>query len=40
MAVHARNLIVQLARVAGASKVSRGEVRRALWTVFRLSLAR
>ena len=27
-------------RVAGASKVSRGEVRRALWTVFRLSLAR
>jgi dolichol-phosphate mannosyltransferase len=27
-------------RVAGASKVSRGEVRRALWTVLRLSLAR
>jgi glycosyltransferase involved in cell wall biosynthesis len=27
-------------RVAGASKVSRGEVRRALWTVFRLSLSR
>jgi hypothetical protein len=27
-------------RTAGASKVSRGEVRRALWTVFRLSLAR
>jgi dolichol-phosphate mannosyltransferase len=27
-------------RVAGASKVSRGEVRRALWTVFRLSLRR
>ena len=25
-------------RVAGASKVSRGEVRRAIWTVFRLSL--
>ncbi|TAN32591.1 polyprenol monophosphomannose synthase [bacterium] len=27
-------------RVAGASKVSRGEVRRALWTVLRLSLRR
>jgi dolichol-phosphate mannosyltransferase len=27
-------------RVAGASKVSRGEVRRALWTVLRLSLGR
>jgi dolichol-phosphate mannosyltransferase len=27
-------------RVAGASKVSRGEVRRALWTVLRLSLTR
>jgi glycosyltransferase involved in cell wall biosynthesis len=27
-------------RVAGASKVSQGEVRRALWTVLRLSLAR
>jgi dolichol-phosphate mannosyltransferase len=27
-------------RVAGASKVSRGEVRRALWTVVRLRLAR
>ncbi len=27
-------------RVAGASKVSRGEVRRALWTVLRLSLIR
>jgi glycosyltransferase involved in cell wall biosynthesis len=27
-------------RVAGASKVSRGEVRRALWTVLRLSLSR
>jgi dolichol-phosphate mannosyltransferase len=27
-------------RVAGASKVSRGEVRRALWTVLRLSLKR
>ncbi len=27
-------------RVAGASKVSRGEVRRALWTVLRLSFAR
>jgi glycosyltransferase involved in cell wall biosynthesis len=27
-------------RVAGASKVSRGEVRRALWTVLRLRLAR
>ena len=27
-------------RVAGASKVSRGEVRRALWTVIRLRLAR
>jgi glycosyltransferase involved in cell wall biosynthesis len=27
-------------RVAGASKVSQGEVRRALWTVFRLSLRR
>ena len=27
-------------RVAGASKVSRGEVRRALWTVLRLTLAR
>lgn len=27
-------------RVAGASKVSRGEVRRALWTVLRLSMAR
>lgn len=27
-------------RVAGASKVSRGEVRRALWTVLRLSRAR
>ena len=27
-------------RVAGASKVSRGEVRRALWTVLRLSLER
>jgi glycosyltransferase involved in cell wall biosynthesis len=27
-------------RVAGASKVSRGEVRRALWTVFRLSLGK
>jgi len=27
-------------RVAGAYKVSRGEVRRALWTVLRLSLAR
>ena len=27
-------------RVAGASKVSRGEVRRALWTVLRLCLAR
>jgi dolichol-phosphate mannosyltransferase len=27
-------------RVAGASKVSRGEVRRALWTVLRLSLAK
>lgn len=27
-------------RVAGASKVSRGEVRRALWTVLRLSLLR
>jgi glycosyltransferase involved in cell wall biosynthesis len=26
-------------RVAGASKVSRGEVRRALWTVLRLSLS-
>jgi glycosyltransferase involved in cell wall biosynthesis len=27
-------------RVAGASKVSRGEVRRALWTVLRLSVTR
>jgi glycosyltransferase involved in cell wall biosynthesis len=27
-------------RVAGASKVSRGEIRRALWTVLRLSLSR
>jgi dolichol-phosphate mannosyltransferase len=27
-------------RVAGASKVSRGEVRRALWTVLRLSLTK
>ena len=27
-------------RIAGASKVSRGEVRRALWTVLRLSLTR
>jgi len=27
-------------RVAGASKVSQGEVRRALWTVLRLSLSR
>ena len=27
-------------RIAGASKVSRGEVRRALWTVLRLSLSR
>ncbi|GAC1504771.1 MAG: polyprenol monophosphomannose synthase [Candidatus Dormibacteraceae bacterium] len=27
-------------RVAGASKVSRGEVRRALWTVLRLSLSK
>ncbi len=27
-------------RIAGASKVSRGEVRRALWTVLRLSLKR
>jgi dolichol-phosphate mannosyltransferase len=27
-------------RVAGASKVSRGEIRRALWTVLRLSLGR
>jgi dolichol-phosphate mannosyltransferase len=27
-------------RVAGASKVSRGEVRRALWTVLRLSVGR
>lgn len=27
-------------RIAGASKVSRGEVRRALWTVLRLSLGR
>ena len=27
-------------RVAGASKVSQGEVRRALWTVLRLSLRR
>jgi dolichol-phosphate mannosyltransferase len=27
-------------RVAGASKVSRGEVRRALWTVLQLSLSR
>ena len=27
-------------RVAGASKVSQGEIRRALWTVLRLSLAR
>jgi glycosyltransferase involved in cell wall biosynthesis len=27
-------------RVAGASKVSRGEVRRALWTVLRLSFSR
>jgi dolichol-phosphate mannosyltransferase len=27
-------------RVAGASKVSRGEVRRALWTVLRLSMTR
>jgi dolichol-phosphate mannosyltransferase len=27
-------------RVAGASKVSRGEVWRALWTVLRLSLKR
>lgn len=27
-------------RIAGASKVSQGEIRRALWTVLRLSLAR
>jgi hypothetical protein len=27
-------------RVSGASKVSQGEVRRALWTVLRLSLSR
>jgi len=27
-------------RVAGASKVSQGEIGRALWTVLRLSLAR
>jgi len=27
-------------RVAGASKVSRGEIRRALWTVLRLSMSR
>ena len=27
-------------RVAGASKVSQGEIRRALWTVLRLSMAR
>lgn len=27
-------------RVAGASKVSRGEIRRALWTVLRLSVSR
>jgi hypothetical protein len=27
-------------RVAGASKVSQGEIRRALWTVLRLSARR
>jgi dolichol-phosphate mannosyltransferase len=27
-------------RVAGASKVSQGEIRRALWTVLRLSMTR
>jgi dolichol-phosphate mannosyltransferase len=27
-------------RIAGASKVSQGEIRRALWTVLRLSMSR